>query len=150
MQDMDSPYVIRKIRKVDLPPILHLLKRIAGYSSYSESTNEEIKRLAHIFVVYLKNEIVGFGGLQCFHGYWGMRMCAVSPKHRGHQLQRRLIRCRVNYLRKHHPKAPHVNVWVSTANKYSMSNVRAEGFEPVDEPARTYHEIECIKLRKTL
>jgi GNAT superfamily N-acetyltransferase len=138
--------IIGKLDRQDAINI-HLpnLLKITNGSGYDES---DIRSLTHIFIATYGNEIIGFAGLACYHGFWTLRICVVGSKYRGNGIQRALISVRENYLRS--IKAKHVNVWVKPTNIYSLNNLVSCGFRFVKEKPRAFHGHEHIKLRKEI
>ena len=141
-------YSIKRIPKSEIYNTLSTLKKIASHSEYSACTYQEIKVLNHVFAAYYGDKIVGFGGLVRSNGKWGLRICAVLPQHRGHGLQRKLIKARVDFLINNYPSVKNITVWVSIENAPSMNNLKKEGFVPIEE--KIHYRAECIKMRKIL
>jgi GNAT superfamily N-acetyltransferase len=143
-------YIIEKLEKSKWEEVLPTLEKIANESEYTHLSAAEIKKSLHrIFVAKFNDEIVGFGGITCYHGFWGLRLCVVTKKHRGNGLQRLLIKQRIEHVKKEAKNASRVNVWVGLKNVYSYANLVKEGFKPTGEK-KSYHGIECMKLRKIL
>jgi len=143
-------YTIREIPASRLPALLPHLKKIASHSKYTRCNDDDILGLDHVFATYWRGTVVGFAGLVCYYGVWSLRICAVLEQHRGNGLQKRLIKSRLRLLRRDYPKATRVIAWVGMDNRFSMNNLRAMGFERVNEKPRTYHGVECVKMRKTV
>jgi len=96
---------------------------IAQHSDYPDIKPKEVSQ---IFVAYDNDEPVAFSGLACYHGFWCLRICVVSPEHRGNGLQRKMIKQRLTWAKSRGAKW--VNVWVNPLNKYSLYNIQRSGF----------------------
>jgi hypothetical protein len=73
-------FQIKKLEKEEVSKILPTLEKIANSSKYTAGFKP--KDLHKIFVAYLKDKIVAYGGVTCYHGFWGLRSCAVDSKYR--------------------------------------------------------------------
>lgn len=141
-------YAIRRLSPEEARRLFPSMRSIAALSKFSAGLR--LKDMHVAFAAFRGHRLVGFAGLTCYNGFWGLRGCAVHPDHRGHGLQSRLIGARISFLKEERPRAKHVNVWVSPENPHSMTNLLLAGFRPVDQLSRSFHGVECIKLRKLL
>jgi GNAT superfamily N-acetyltransferase len=141
---MSRYYTIRPIVLDDLD-VLDVLRVIRDAGDYDIG---DLRAASALFGAFKGKQLVGLGGLACYHGFWCLRLGVVARSHRGHGLQRKLIRARLNWLRKRGAK--HVNVWVDPHNVHSLNNVVSEGFRFQNEPPREFHGREHLKLRKYL
>jgi GNAT superfamily N-acetyltransferase len=141
---MSRPYTIHQITldTLDERDIQRVIRDADGYDM------DDLRAARKLFGAFKDRELVGLGGLASYHGFWCLRLGVVARAHRGHGLQRKLIRARLNWLRKR--GARHVNVWVDPHNVYSLNNVVSEGFRFQNEPPREFHGREHLKLRRYL
>ncbi len=137
-------YSIRKLSTGEMKQMLPALVALTGNNKYVHLKDAKVH---HLFIAEHNGKPVGYAGLTCFHGYWCLRVCFVSPKHRGHGLQKKLIDARAEYVRENYPKAKHINVWISPENTYSIRNVQAAGFVLTKDKPRVYNGVECRKYR---
>lgn len=80
-----------------------------------------------VFVALYDGRIIGFGVLRGYGRHTGhLTMAGVHRRHRGHGLQRRLIRARVNLARRLGLRA--VRTFTHESNHYSMNNLIRCGF----------------------
>ena len=152
-------YIIQQLNKKQIELHLGELKEIAKIGGYPCTNFSDISVLFGVFCsvdvryydnYYYDGKIMAIGGLACYHGYWCLRLCVVRPEHRGQNLQKRLIKARVEYLKDNKPNAKWVNVWVKPTNCYSLNNLVDEGFKFMNEKPRQFDGIDHIKLRKIL
>ncbi|NCN86932.1 GNAT family N-acetyltransferase [archaeon] len=90
-----------------------------------EYLNEVIDRVNY-FAVIEDSKLLAAASVKCFSGHWYLRSCFVKPEYRGKGLQRKLIQERIEYLKS---KTDVVKISVKPTNKYSLDNIKAEGFE---------------------
>jgi GNAT superfamily N-acetyltransferase len=88
------------------------------------------------WLVYKDGEAVAFAGIANTKAYWFLRRAGVLEGHRGKGLQKRLIKTRVRYAKKH---APELGIYTYTdlENHPSSNSLISIGFKLYD-PATKY------------
>lgn len=120
---MKTGYQIKQFDKKEKALVWPQLKAIAKDGDCSNINSGEVSQL---FVAYKDKTPVAFSGPACYHGYWCLRICIVSCKHRGNGLQKKMIVQRLKWAKDRGAKW--VNVWVSPSNIYSLNNILDCGF----------------------
>jgi GNAT superfamily N-acetyltransferase len=93
-------------------------------------------------------ELVGYAGARLLgNGVYFLSRAGVVESHRGHGLQKRLIRCRVRRARA--LLAPRAVTYTATHNAPSSNSLIACGFR-VYEPEETYAGDDVIYWRKVI
>lgn len=126
-------YQIKQFEKESKKAIWPRLNVIARHGDYPDI---EVKEVSQLFVAYDGEEPVAFSGLACYHGFWCLRICVVSPEHRGNGLQKKMIKRRIAWVKERGGKW--VNVWVNPANTYSLNNILSCGFTKQPEKDKLF------------